>query len=243
MEKCRLGSGRADEKSAWLNCPVYKISSCLEAIYTVELVQNNGILHPGDRFSFAGFDWVCLDPSSSMGDGVLAIMASLYEDDEGRTRFHFDDNNNGDWRTSSLRAKLRSELLPVLGEENLIPKDMDLVADNGDDSFGYAVGELISILSADECRQYRKIIPGYSEYIWTCTPWRIDDAGYANGVRLCHTGYGGALDYHNAHNSLGVAPLVIFKSSIFQSHPLGRDDNMPEEQSASDEDLKTFLFG
>jgi len=140
-------------------------------------------------------------------------------------------------------AKLRSELLPVLGEENLIPKDMDLVADNGDDSFGYAVGELISILSADECRQYRKIIPGYSEYIWTCTPWKIDDAGYADGVRLCHTGYGGALYDSDALDSYGVAPLVIFKSSIFQSHPLGRDDNMPEEQSASDEDLKTFLFG
>ena len=40
---------------------------------------------------------------------------------------------------------------------------------------------------------------------WLRTP----HAGYANGVRICHTGAGGALNGSRAYNSYGVAPLAI----------------------------------
>ena len=40
---------------------------------------------------------------------------------------------------------------------------------------------------------------------WLRTP----DAGHAYAVRLCYTGYGGALNLSNAFNSYGVAPLAI----------------------------------
>lgn len=40
---------------------------------------------------------------------------------------------------------------------------------------------------------------------WLRTPC----AGHAYYVRLCYTGYGGALDYYTAYYSLGVAPLAI----------------------------------
>ena len=42
-------------------------------------------------------------------------------------------------------------------------------------------------------------------YYWLRTP----HAGYADTVRICDTGYGGALNNYNAHNSHGVAPLAI----------------------------------
>ena len=40
---------------------------------------------------------------------------------------------------------------------------------------------------------------------WLRTPY----AGNAVYVRICHTGYGGALDYYNAYVSSGAAPLAI----------------------------------
>lgn len=40
---------------------------------------------------------------------------------------------------------------------------------------------------------------------WLRTPY----AGLANVVRICHTGYGGALDFIGAHIAHGVAPLAI----------------------------------
>ena len=51
-----------------------------------------------------------------------------------------------------------NELLPVLGEDNLIPHEVDMVADNGDDRYG-TVTDRVFILSCDEYRKYRKHVP------------------------------------------------------------------------------------
>ena len=201
----------------------------------------NMTLRPGDRFSYAGFDWVCLDPAVDFGDGILAIMSEPYKDADGKTEFKFDEGGCCDYSKSSLREKLVAELVPKLGADNLIPRDIDLVADNGDDALGH-VYDLVGIMSCDEYRRYRKWIPAWNRYVWTCTPWKAPYAGGASFVRTCSTGNGGALNYNSARGSGGVAPLVIFKSSIFQSRPLGRDESTPVEEAASDEDLCSFLF-
>lgn len=203
-------------------------------------VRNKTPIKAGDRFVFAGFNWVCLDPFANLGDGVLAIMAEPYEDEDGRTKFKFDENGCCDYRRSSLRTKLITELVPRLGADNLIPRDMDLIADTGDDALGFAVNEPVSIMSCDEYRKYRKLIPEWDCYVWTCTPWRIDTAGYAYYVRICDAGDGGALNGSGAYDSRGVAPLVIFKSSIFQSRPIGCEDAAYEV--VSDEELTAFMF-
>lgn len=111
--------------------------------------ENIGVLSAGERFGFKGFEWIVLD--NNVDGGVLAIMASAWNNEE----YSFDDDGCNNYAKSSLRRKLLNELLPVLGEDNLIPHEVDMVADNGDDRYG-TVTDRVFILSCDEYRKYRK---------------------------------------------------------------------------------------
>lgn len=126
--------------------------------------ENIGVLSAGERFGFKGFEWIVLD--NNVDGGVLAIMASAWNNEE----YSFDDDGCNNYAKSSLRRKLLNELLPVLGEDNLIPHEVDMVADNGDDRYG-TVTDRVFILSCDEYRKYRKHVPLLPEWMWTCTPF------------------------------------------------------------------------
>lgn len=158
-------------------------------------------LSPGDCFFFKGFDWIVLD--NNVDGGVMAIMA--YALNRGEYCFDEDDDNN--YAKSSLRRKLLNELLPILGEDNLIPHEVDLIADNGDNRYGKILDRLF-ILNCDEYRKYRKNVPLLPKFMWTCTPWYISDTGYGNNVRFVNNA--GILSYGHASNSGGVATACVF---------------------------------
>ena len=163
--------------------------------------ENIGVLSAGERFIFKGFEWITLD--NNVDGGVLAIMASSWNGEE----YRFDEDCCNNYAKSSLRRKLLNELLPVLGEDNLIPHEVNLVADNGDDRYG-TVTDRVFILSCDEYRKYRKNVPLLPEWMWTCTPWYITDSGNSNHVRLVHTD--GSLNHGGASGAGGVAPACVF---------------------------------
>ncbi len=163
--------------------------------------ENITALTPGTCFHFKGFEWVALD--SNVDGGVLAIMASVWNNE----KYSFDENGCNNYAKSSLRRNLRDELLPVLGEDNLISHKIDLVADNGDDRYG-TIADRVFILSCDEYRRYRKHVPLFSEWIWTCTPWFIPDTG--DGYYVRGIGTDSALGYSSAKINYGVAPVCVF---------------------------------
>lgn len=163
--------------------------------------ENITLLLPGTYFNFKGFEWIALD--NSVDGGVLAIMASAWNN----KGYSFDENCCNNYAKSSLRRKLRNELLPVLGKDNLVPHKVDLVADNGDDRYG-TIRDRVFILSCDEYRKYRKHISLLPEWMWTCTPWYITDTGGGSHVRGVSTG--GGLHNVSANGSSGVAPACIF---------------------------------
>lgn len=158
-------------------------------------------LMPGQHFNFKGFDWIVLD--NNVDGGVLAIMASAWN----REEYCFDEDGNNNYAKSSLRRKLLNELLPILGEDNLIPHEVDLVADNGDDRYGKIMDRLF-ILSCDEYRKYRKNVPLLPEWMWTCTPWYISDTGCGSGVRGVNSS--GNLNGGCASGGGGIAPACVF---------------------------------
>lgn len=162
----------------------------------------NKEMKAGDRFTFEGFDWIVLD--NNVNGGVLAIMASAWNGEE----YCFDEDGDNNYAKSSLRRKLLNELLPILGEDNLIPHEVDLVADNGDDRYGKITDRLF-ILSCDEYRKYRKNVPLLPKWMWTCTPWYISDTGHSYYIRSVSST--GSLNYDYANNSIGVAPACVFK--------------------------------
>lgn len=160
---------------------------------------------PGDKFTFKGYEWIVLD--EDVDGGVMAIMASTW----GNKAYCFDDDGCNNYAKSSLRKKLLNVLLPVLGEDNLIPHEVDLIADNGDDRYG-TVTDRVFILSCDEYRRYRKHVPLLPEWMWTCTPWYISHTGYGSNVRGVSTG--GGLSGGSAGSSRGVAPVCVFKREV-----------------------------
>lgn len=171
--------------------------------------ENIGVLSAGERFGFKGFEWIVLD--NNVDGGVLAIMASAWNNEE----YSFDDDGCNNYAKSSLRRKLLNELLPVLGEDNLIPHEVDMVADNGDDRYG-TVTDRVFILSCDEYRKYRKHVPLLLEWMWTCTPWYISDAGDSGHVRRVDST--GVLDSSGADNSGGVVPACVFNPKNLKLH-------------------------
>ena len=167
------------------------------------------VLSAGERFDFKDFEWIVLD--NDVDGGVLAVMTSTWNNEE----HSFDDDGCNDYAKSSLRRKLRNELLSVLGDDNLIPHEVDLVADNGDDRYG-TVKDRVFILSCDEYRKYRKHVPLLPEWMWTCTPWYITDAGNGSNVRL--VSHAGELCNHGANNSNGVLPACVFNPKNLKVH-------------------------
>lgn len=164
-------------------------------------------LNVGEHFTYKGIEFICLD---FINDNILAITAQLIGEME------FDKNNIGDWRKSSLRKELNEEFIKKLDKKHLIPITLDLTADNGDTTYG-TCEDYVGIVSCDQYRKYRKYIPLFEEWMWTCTPWdSTPNSGNANGVRIVN-GYG-RLYCNNAINSYGVAPLVMFASEHLTSH-------------------------
>ena len=173
----------------------------------------------GDKITYKGFEWIVLDME---GDTVTCIMSKFWKKDTV-----FDSSNNNNWETSSIRKTLQEDLLPVLGEENLITHTTDLIADNGDKRYG-TCEDKVWLLSCDEYRKYREtILSGFDfddEWMWTVTPWWINDVGYGYGVRTV-TPTGGVFSSYLSYaiNSHGVAPACIFHLSSPESAPIGAE--------------------
>ncbi len=205
-----LSKGNAAERAAL----IYAMSDSLKCVSKLreEAFQsdndaNKCIVEAGEHFEYMGLEWIALD---NVDGGILAIMAGSWNGKE----YRFDEDGKNNYAKSSLRKLLLDELLPVLGEEDLLPHTVDLTADNGDTRYG-TVTDKVFILSCGEYRKYRKYIAVPEAYMWTCTPWWIDEEGYGNYVRFVSPS--GALSHNFANVTYGVAPACVFNPKILQS--------------------------
>lgn len=176
-------------------------------------MTNITTLRPGEHFMFKNFEWVCLDPNHPDG-GVLAIMAKPLAKDVKfcpSDKFEDEKGNWNNYRTSLLHKEVLN-LIKVIGTDNLILHEVDLVADNGDRAYNTViVMDDVFILTCDEYRKYRDYIPHYDSWIWTATPWgcgdKDSDAGGSSIVRTVNAG--GLLYNYGACNCGAVAPACV----------------------------------
>lgn len=175
-------------------------------------MTNIETLRPGEHFMFKNFEWVCLDPNHPDG-GVLAIMAEPWVKDVKfcpSDKFADLKGNWNNYRTSNVRERLRLDMIPALGCDNLLLHKVDLMADNGDRAYG-TVQDNVFILTCDEYRKYREFIPHYDSWIWTATPWccgdKDSDTGGAYNVRGVNAA--GRLSGDNAYYGGAVTPACI----------------------------------
>lgn len=151
-------------------------------------MTNITTLRPGEHFMFKNFEWVCLDPNHPDG-GVLAIMAKPWKEAVlfcSGDKFVDEKGNWNNYRTSSLHKEVLG-LVKIIGTDNLILHEVDLVADNGDRAYNTViVMDDVFILTCDEYRKYRDYIPHYGSWIWTATPWYCGEKGSASYVLIVH---------------------------------------------------------
>ena len=140
-------------------------------------------------------------------------LASRFEDD-----MQFDSSSN-DWKISGLREYLNNEfyeeLAEVIGSDNIIPFKRDLLTLDGLTEYG-TCEDKISLLTVDEYRKYRALIPNTDDYWW----WLITaDSCKSNNdntwVRVVSPR--GGFSYDSRNSDGGVRPVCIFSSSIFES--------------------------
>lgn len=174
-------------------------------------------MNVGEKFRFKGYEWVALEVND---DNVVTIMTKAWDTAE------FDENRRNDWKNSSIRKRLQEELLPVLGEENLITRSVDLVADNGDRRYG-RTDDKIWLLSCDDYRKYRETILAncdfQDDWWWTLTPWYINDVEYGSGVRTISPS--GNVNNNYADSRNGVAPACVFHLASLASAPSGAQED------------------
>lgn len=162
----------------------------------------------GNQFELAGLKWKIIDVLD------LGCMCLAEKSEKSMT---FDSNCN-DWRTSELRQYLNNDFLRKLekeiGEENIIEFERDLLSVDGQKEYEKCKDK-VSMLTLDEYRKCRSLIPNEEYYWWLLTPWSTSHSGYYTLTTVVlPSGY---VSYNYCSNSCGVRPVCIFSPSIFES--------------------------
>lgn len=121
-------------------------------------------LKQGQRFRFGKTEFIKLDNSHG---GCLCLAADIW------FKAFFDENSQNNWETSSLRKELAARVGEFIPIDNLIPFDRDLTTDDGIADYGTCT-DVVSMLTCDEYRRYRKLIPNCGKSHWTISADSID---------------------------------------------------------------------
>lgn len=167
----------------------------------------------GKVIELAGMEWMILNKTE---DGYFAILNGF----DGKPR-SFDPDSNS-WISSKLRKELNTRFLKKItdefGEDAVIEFDRDLLSLDGQTEYGHCKDK-ISILTMDEYRKYRKFLPNMGKWWWLLTPWSTPANDY--NTTLTVVSPSGDVGNCFCNNEIGVRPVCIFSSSIFES---GNDD-------------------
>ena len=167
----------------------------------------------GKVIELAGMEWTILDKTEK---GYFAILNRF----DGKERT-FDSNSNN-WISSKLREELNTKFLKKisdeLGEDAVIGFDRDLLSLDGQTEYGHCEDK-ISLLTVDEYRKYRKLLPNMPKWWWLITPWSTPVNDYSSTIAVVSPS--GVIDCSYCNCVDGVRPVCIFSSSIFES---GSDD-------------------
>lgn len=162
----------------------------------------------GDTFKIAGLDWKIID----ITDKGYSCLCEILEEE-----MKFDDSSN-DWRSSGLREYLNGDFLKKIsdevGEENIVKFERDLLSLDGQTEYEKCE-DSVSLLTVDEYRKHRSLIPNEKKWWWLVTPWSTPCNDYEYPVTVVASS--GSVDYRYYYGYGGVRPFCIFSSSIFES--------------------------
>ena len=160
----------------------------------------------GGLFDYGGVRWVKLDTTEE--GGALVLAADVLFNRE------FDKENGNNWASSSLRGELGGVFADKLTEAGADLQAFTtfrpyLTSNDGLKRYGSTV-DGIALLSCDQYRKYRDIIPQATERWWTITPYSCggDYAAY-----VCAVKRDGSIDFDAACcNDWGVRPVCVLEA-------------------------------
>lgn len=165
-------------------------------------------LKVGDTFELIEKKWKIL---GSNGNGVFCLCMESLGD---KTL----DSECNEWTSSNLRDYLSTEIYKKIceeiGNENVIGFERDLLSLDGQSEYG-TCKDFVSLISIDEYRKYRSMIPNFKEWWWTLTPYSTkcnDDAIWCTVVSPS-----GDVYFGSCSGQFGVRPVCIFSSTLFES--------------------------
>ena len=163
----------------------------------------------GKTKTIAGEEFIILDV---LENGVLCLSKDFAYHN---TMF---DSNSNNYANSEIRKTLNTEyfkkIADVVGEENIIETEIDLISDDGLDDYG-KVTDKVGLLTADMYRKYNRIIEKYpvNDWWWLSTPHSTEHRGWKHSVR-CVDNRGSLIGLVCLYVR-GVRPFLIFNPSIF----------------------------
>lgn len=131
--------------------------------------------------------------------------------------FDYDSNN---YAASHVKKRLEEEILPevekAFGAENVTEFEIDLLSDDGLDTYG-KVSTKCGLLTSAQYRKYSRLIYPYSvnDWWWLADATSTTERGYKYSVRC--VACGGRLDNYYCNFYGVVRAVCIFKSDIFVS--------------------------
>jgi len=141
------------------------------------------------------------------------VLRNLLNDGK---KYKFGDNNN--YAESDVREMLNGEfyreLAGIVGIENIIEHEVDLMSLDGLKDYGKC-RDKVSLLTLRMYQDNREYIPLVDDWYWLATG-NSTPSGYPTHCVLC-VGSNGDVDCDDCSYSGGVRPFCIFKPSIFVS--------------------------
>lgn len=168
-----------------------------------------GIPEVGKVIELAGMEWLILDKTEK---GYFAILNEF----DGKARTFDSDSNN--WVSSKLRNELNIDFLKRItdnfGEDAVVEFDRNLLSLDGQTEYGHCKDK-ISLLTVDEYRKYRRLLPNMQKWWWLVTPWSTPCNDYSRTLAVVSSS--GCVNFNDCYFGNGVRPVCIFSSSIFES--------------------------
>lgn len=172
---------------------------------SINLPEGLGI---GDTFELVDTTWKILDIT---GVGYICLADSIKD-------MEFDSDSNN-WENSDLRGYLNGvffeKMAAEIGSKNIISFERNLLSLDGQTEYGKCEDK-VSLLTVDEYRKYRSLIPNTEDYWWwLVSPWSTPCNDYERAIAVVSSA--GGIYYYFCNGISGVRPVCIFSSSIFES--------------------------
>lgn len=193
----------------------------------------------GQAFTYGGVQWLKLDDTTTDSGEAASLVLALESLFEGA----FGEENK--WAECSLREELNGEFLNALVAEGaeesaFVPMTIDLTAEDGLDDYGTTT-DRIALISCNQYRKYRRLIPVIDSWWWTVTPFSCESNAHSCIARYVSSD--GTLDSYNAYyGSYGVRPLCNLRSEILVSIEDAEDSAEPRSGEAQGQSIEARMI-